>query len=86
MSIARVKKNDIVAVAAGVEAGKTGKVLQIAPGAGRAFVEGLNLVKKAIRKSQENPQGGIVDKEASIAMSCLLLPSTRLCLTCLLDR
>ncbi len=68
MSVATIKKNDVVIVARGSSAGKTGKVLGVDRGKGRALVEGLNLVKKAIRKSQDNPQGGIVEKEASIAL------------------
>lgn len=69
MSVATIKKNDTVIVTRGISAGKTGKVLAVDRVKGRALVEGLNLVKKALRKSQENPQGGIVDKEASIALA-----------------
>lgn len=73
MSVARIKKNDVVVAIAGADAGKTGKVLQVNPVVGRVIVEGLRLVKKAIRKSQDNPQGGIVEKEAAIAASNLML-------------
>ena len=59
MSIARVKKNDIVVAVGGVEAGKMGKVLYVDRASGRVLVEGLNLVKKALRKSENRPQGGI---------------------------
>jgi large subunit ribosomal protein L24 len=60
-------------VTAGVSAGKTGKVLQVIPATGRAVVEGLNLVKKTLRKTQETPQGGIVEKERAVALSNLML-------------
>lgn len=53
----------------GVSSGKTGKVLLVDQVKGRALVEGLNLVKKTVKKSQDNPQGGIKDIEAPIAVS-----------------
>ena len=66
-----IKKGDNVTVIAGDEKGKSGKVLQIAPQTGRALVEGLNFVKKHMRKTEDNPQGGVVEMEASIAISNL---------------
>ena len=66
-----IKKGDSVIVIAGDEKGKSGKVLQILPQSGRALVEGVNLVKKHMSKTNDNPQGGIVDIEASIAVSNL---------------
>lgn len=57
----------------GASKGKTGKVLQVLPSRGVALVEGLNLQKKTLRKSQDNPQGGISEKEGPIALSNLLL-------------
>jgi large subunit ribosomal protein L24 len=63
----------MVVAVAGVSAGKTGKVLQVLPRTDRAVVEGLNLVKKTLRKTQDNPQGGIVEKEAPVAGSNLML-------------
>jgi len=71
--VARIKKNDTVVAIAGADAGRSGKVLEVLPGKGRALVEGLNLVKKCLRRSQDNPQGGIVEKEAPIEMSNLML-------------
>lgn len=70
-----IKKNDIVQVMSGSDATahKTGKVLQVLPAKGRAVVEGINYVKKTIRKNQDNPQGAIVDKEGSVSISNLLL-------------
>ena len=66
-----IKKGDTVLVIAGDDKGKTGKVLQVVPQSGRAFVEGVNIVKKHMNKTQDNPQGGIVEKEAPIAISNL---------------
>lgn len=68
---ARIKKGDTVRVIAGEEKGKTGKVLQVLAGGERALVEGLNFVKKHMRKTQDNPQGGVFEKEAPIHISNL---------------
>ncbi|MGE4489503.1 MAG: 50S ribosomal protein L24 [Kiritimatiellales bacterium] len=68
---ARIKKGDTVQAIAGDDKGKTGKVLQILSGGERVVVEGLNLVKKHMRKTQDNPQGGVFEKEASIHSSNL---------------
>ncbi len=70
-----IRRDDIVIARAGApaSAGKTGKVLQVFPGRGRAIVEGLNYIHKTLRKSQDNPKGGIVKKEASIAVANLML-------------
>ena len=71
MSKCHIKKGDTVKVIAGDDKGKTGKVLEVNPGTGRAFVEGINFVKKHMRKTQDNPQGGIAEQEAPIAISNL---------------
>ena len=70
-----IRKNDIVIPISGSSAlgGKTGKVLQVIRAKNRVLVEGLNLVKKHMRKSQDNPKGGIVEKEASLQLSNLML-------------
>ena len=68
---ARIKKGDLVKAICGDDKGKTGKVLQVLTGSQRAVVEGLNVVKKHMRKTQDNPQGGVFDKEASIHISNL---------------
>ena len=65
----RIKKGDTVEVIAGDDKGKTGKVLQLVPETGRVLVEGVNLVRKHMQKTQDNPQGGIVEREAAIAIS-----------------
>lgn len=66
MNRLHVKKNDVVVVLWGEEKGKVGKVLAADPAAGRVLVEGVNVVHKAVRKTQDNPKGGIVTKEAPI--------------------
>ena len=66
-----IKKGDTVVVIAGDEKGKSGKVLQTLPATGRALVEGINFVKKHMRKTEDNPQGGVVEMEAPIAVSNL---------------
>jgi large subunit ribosomal protein L24 len=66
-----IKKGETVIVIAGDEKGKTGKVLQIVPQTGRVLVEGVNFAKKHMRKTEDNPQGGVVEVEASIAISNL---------------
>ena len=66
MNTLHIKKNDMVVVLSGEEKGKAGKVLAVYPGKGRVLVEGVNMVKKALRKSQDNPKGGIITKEAPI--------------------
>jgi large subunit ribosomal protein L24 len=66
-----VRRGDVVKAITGSDAGKSGKVLAVYPAKGRALVEGLNLVTKHLRKSQDNPNGKIVEKEAPIAVSNL---------------
>jgi large subunit ribosomal protein L24 len=69
----RIRKGDKVKVLAGKDRGKTGKVIQVYPTAERALVEGVNMVKKHMRKSQQNPNGAIVSKELPIHISNLSL-------------
>ncbi len=61
-----VHKNDTVVVIAGNSRGKQGKILKVFPREQRVIVENVNLVKRHTRPSQKNPQGGIVQKEAPI--------------------
>ena len=72
MSLQRIKTKDTVIVIAGDEAGKTGTVKKIDLKKGRAIVEGLNLVKKAVRRSEQHPEGALLDVEAPIALSNLM--------------
>lgn len=64
----RVKKNDQVMVIAGKNKGKKGKVLRVFPQVGRVTVEGLNLIKRHVRRSQANPQGAIISRESPLPM------------------
>ena len=68
-----IKKDDQVMVIAGKDKGKTGRVLEVLPRKQRAVVENINLVKKAQRRTQQNQKGGIIDIEASIHLSNLML-------------
>ena len=72
MSVARIKKNDTVIAIAGESAGQTGKVLRVMADKGKAVVQGLKLVKKAVRRSQTSPNGGFVDRETPIDLSNLM--------------
>ena len=68
-----IRKGDTVTVIAGRDKGKSGKVLAIMAGLGRATVEKLNMVKRHTKPTQANRQGGILDKEATIHLSNLML-------------
>ncbi len=72
MSIARIKKGDTVYCTTGESAGLTGKVLKINVDKDVAIVEGLNMIKKAMRPSEAYPQGGFLEREAPIHMSNLM--------------
>jgi len=67
---AKLKKGDSVIVLAGKDKGKQGEIQKMLTAEGRAIVQGVNLVKKHTRPSQEGP-GGIVEKEAAIQLSNL---------------
>ncbi len=72
MAIARIKKNDTVIVTCGNDAGKTGIVAKVNPKEGTAVVTGLNVHKKAMRRTERTP-GGLVDVELPIRL-CKLMP------------
>ncbi|MEL6676254.1 MAG: 50S ribosomal protein L24 [Bacteroidota bacterium] len=74
-----IKQGDTVRVLSGKNRGEEGKVRVIFPNTNRAIVEGINLVRKAQRPSQQYPNGGIIEQEASIHISNLMLidPSTK---------
>lgn len=72
MSIARIKKNDIVIVIAGDAAGQTGKVLRVIPGKNKAVVQGVKMATKSIRPSELAPNGGFVEREVPIHLSNLM--------------
>lgn len=68
-----VKKGDKVQVISGKDKGKQGTVLRALPQEGKVVVEGVAIVKKAQRPTQQNQQGGIVQKEAAIDVSNVML-------------
>lgn len=68
-----IKKGDTVQVIAGDDLGKKGRVLEIIRKTNRAIVEGVNMMKKHTKPNTEHPQGGIVEKEAPIHISNLML-------------
>jgi len=70
-----VKRNDVVVVISGSHKGKTGKILEILPAKSRARVEGVAMVKRHLKKSQEHPQGTIAEREGSVHISNLMLQS-----------
>ncbi len=72
-----IKKNDIVTVIAGKDKGKTGKVMRVIPKSSRAVVEKINVAKRHLKPSQQNRQGGILDKEMPIHVSNLKLVCTK---------
>ncbi len=73
--MAEIRKGDTVQVLAGKEKGKQGKVLEILAAKGRVRVEKLMTVKRHVKKgrSQANPEGGIVEKAGTIAISNLMV-------------
>ncbi|MFZ9746492.1 MAG: 50S ribosomal protein L24 [Opitutaceae bacterium] len=68
-----VKRGDQVVVIAGAHKGKSGKVLEILAGSQRARVEGVAMIKRHLKKSQEHPQGTIAEREGSVHLSNLML-------------
>ena len=64
-----VKKNDQVVVIAGANKGKRGRVIAVEPSSQRVIVEGVRMIKRHMRKSQEYPQGQIIEREGSIHAS-----------------
>lgn len=68
-----IKKGDTVKVIAGEDKGQQGKVLQVDSKSNRAIVEGVNMVSKHTKPNAENTQGGIVQKEAPVHVSNLMV-------------
>ena len=67
-----VKKGDEVVVIAGAEKGKRGKIIAVAAERNRALVQGIRMIKRHMRKSQQHPQGAIVEREGAIHISNLM--------------
>ena len=70
-----IKRGDEVVVLAGAHRGKSGKILEILAGSQRARVEGVAMIKRHLKKSQEHPNGTIAEREGSIHVSNLQLKS-----------
>ena len=64
-----VKKNDEVVVIAGADKGKRGRIISVVAKKERVIVEGARMIKKHMRKSQQNPQGAIIQREGAIHVS-----------------
>ena len=64
-----VKKGDQVVVIAGAERGKRGKIIAVETKKQRVIVEGVRMMKKHMRKSQDSPQGAIIEREGTIHIS-----------------
>ena len=72
-----VKKGDEVQVISGNHRGASGKVLQVLPRKQQVLIEGIRLIKKTQRKSQDNPNGAIITREGPIHISNVKLIETR---------
>jgi large subunit ribosomal protein L24 len=68
-----IKKNDTVLVRSGDDRGKRGRVLAVHPGKGSLIVERLNMIKRHMKPSKKYSQGGIIEKEAPIRVSNVML-------------
>ena len=69
----RIRKDDKVIILTGKDKGKTGKVIRVLPRESRLLIENINVVKKAVRKSDKYPQGGFVEAERPIHISNVML-------------
>ena len=69
----RIRKNDIVLVISGNQRGKKGKILKVFPKTERVIVEGVRLIKRHSKPTQKNPKGGIIEKEASVHVSDVMV-------------
>ena len=69
----KIMKNDNVVVIAGNSKGSTGKVLKVYPKLNRVIIEGVNLRKRHTKPNQAAPEGGIIEKEAPIHVSNVML-------------
>jgi len=77
MTKLKIKSGDTVRVITGDHKGSEGKVLTVLIDKNKAIVEGVNMVKKHTKPSAQNPQGGIVEKEAAIQISNLSLLTSK---------
>ena len=73
----KIKTGDTVMVISGHYKGTIGEVKAVSPRSNRVIVDGVNMVKKALKPTQENPDGGIVEMEAPISASNVMLYDTK---------
>jgi large subunit ribosomal protein L24 len=73
---AHVKKGDEVVVIAGADKGKRGRIIAVNAKKGRVIVEGARMIKRHMRKSQQHPQGAIVEREGTIHLSNVMKAGT----------
>ncbi len=73
MTGTHVRRGDTVAVIAGRERGKRGKVLRVHPERGRVVVEKVNMIKRHQRPTQKLRQGGIIEREGALALANVML-------------
>ena len=69
----KIKKGDTVQIITGNDSGKIGRVIKVFLDRDRVVVEGVNLVKKHARPTQDTPQGGIIEKESTIHISNVMM-------------
>lgn len=69
----KIKRDDNVYVLSGKDKGKTGQVRRVFPKEGRAIVNGINMVRRHMRPRNQQQVGGIIDREAPISLSNLML-------------
>ncbi len=72
-----VKKGDEVQVISGNHRGARGKILQVLPKKQQVLIEGVRLIKKSVRKSQDNPNGAIVTREGPVHISNVKIVETK---------
>ncbi|MFH1479197.1 MAG: 50S ribosomal protein L24 [Candidatus Omnitrophota bacterium] len=71
--MAKIRRDDIVKLSKGKDKGKTGKVIMVSPDDKRALVQGVNFVKKHTRRTREDQQGGVIQKESPISIANLMV-------------
>ena len=69
----KLRRDDTVKIVSGKDRGKTGKVLRINTDSGRVIVQGLNMVRKAVKARKQNDKGGIIDVEAALDISNVMI-------------
>lgn len=72
-----VKKGDNVVVTSGAHKGAQGTIIEVQPAKNRVLIEGVRMIKKAVKPSQERPNGGIVEQEGPIHISNVKLAETK---------